>query len=239
DVNSEVYDFLRTVAARYGIGFWKPGSGIIHQVVLENYAFPGGMMIGTDSHTPNAGGLGMIAVGVGGGDAIDAMTGAPFNVRWPKLIGVHLSGSLSGWSAPKDVILRVADALRVSGATGAIVEYFGPGADTITATGKATICNMGAEVGATTSLFPYDTNMAAYLKATRREEIADAADRITDDLRADPEVERDPEQFFDRVIEIDLSTLQPLINGPDTPDLAHRVSEVGAWAKQNSVPVKL
>src|SRR5256714_5065620 len=178
DVNEEVYDFLRSVSRKYGIGFWRPGSGIIHQVVLENYAFPGGMMIGTDSHTPNAGGLGMIAIGVGGGDAIDAMTGAPFNVRWPRLIGVHLSGSLSGWSAPKDVILRVADALTVSGGTGAIVEYFGPGADTITATGKATICNMGAEIGATTSLFPYDTNMAAYLKATRREEIADAADRI-------------------------------------------------------------
>src|SRR5436309_2005043 len=207
DANSEVYDFLRTVAARYGIGFWKPGSGIIHQVVLENYAFPGGMMIGTDSHTPNAGGLGMIAVGVGGGDAIDAMTGAPFNVRWPKLIGVHLSGSLSGWSAPKDVILRVADALTVSGGTGAIVEYFGPGADTITATGKATICNMGAEIGATTSLFPYDTNMAAYLKATGREAIADAADAVANHLRADPEIELDPEQFFDRVMEIDLSTL--------------------------------
>ncbi len=163
DVNSEVYDFLRTVCARYGIGFWKPGSGIIHQVVLENYAFPGGMMIGTDSHTPNAGGLGMVAIGVGGGDAIDVMTGQAFNVRWPKLIGVRLTGSLSGWSAPKDVILKVAELLTVTGGTGAIVEYFGPGADTISATGKATICNMGAEIGATTSLFPFDANMAAYL----------------------------------------------------------------------------
>src|SRR3954447_14380934 len=224
--NHEVYDFLESVSAKYGIGFWKPGSGIIHQVVLEQYAFPGGMMIGTDSHTPNAGGLGMIAVGVGGADAVDVMTGYPFNVRWPKLIGVHLTGELSGWSAPKDVILKVAEVLTVSGGTGAIVEYFGPGADTITATGKGTICNMGAEIGATTSLFPYDTNMAAYLKATGREAIADAADAHANHLRGDPEIELDPEQFFDRVIEIDLSTLQPLINGPDTPDLAHEVSEV-------------
>ena len=178
DVNSEVYDFLRSVSAKYGIGFWKPGSGIIHQVVLENYAFPGGMMIGTDSHTPNAGGLGMVAIGVGGADAVDVMTGFPFNVRWPKLIGVHLTGALSGWTAPKDVILKVAEVLTVKGGTGAIVEYFGPGADTITATGKGTICNMGAEIGATTSLFPYDANMAAYLKATGREEIADAANAV-------------------------------------------------------------
>src|SRR5436309_7655041 len=239
DVNSEVYEFLRSVSAKYRIGFWKPGSGIIHQVVLENYAFPGGMMIGTDSHTPNAGGLGMVAIGVGGADAVDVMTGFPFNVRWPKLIGVHLTGSLSGWSAPKDVILRVAEVLTVSGGTGAIVEYFGPGADTITATGKGTICNMGAEIGATTSLFPYDTNMAAYLKATHRGATADAAHAIAEDLRADPEVEGDPEQFFDRVIEIDLSTLQPLINGPDSPDLAHQVSEVGAWARANGVPTKV
>ena len=239
DVNSEVYEFLRTVSAKYGIGFWKPGSGIIHQVVLENYAFPGGMMIGTDSHTPNAGGLGMIAIGVGGGDAIDAMTGAAFNVRWPKLIGVHLTGELSGWSSPKDVILRVAEVLTVSGGTGAIVEYFGPGADTITATGKATICNMGAEIGATTSVFPYDRNAAAYLRATGRAEIAEAADLVADDLRADPEIELDPEQFFDQVIEIDLSRLLPLINGPDTPDLAHAVSDVGAWAKANNVPVEV
>jgi aconitate hydratase len=236
DVNSEVYDFLRSVSAKYKIGFWKPGSGIIHQVVLENYAFPGGMMIGTDSHTPNAGGLGMVAIGVGGADAVDVMTGFPFNVRWPTLIGVHLTGSLSGWSAPKDVILKVAEVLTVKGGTGAIVEYFGPGADTITATGKGTICNMGAEIGATTSLFPYDENMAAYLKATAREDIADAANAIAQHLRSDPEIELDPEQFFDQVIEIDLSTLEPLINGPDSPDLAHHVSEVGAWARDNGVP---
>jgi len=239
DINSEVYDFLRTVSARYGIGFWKPGSGIIHQVVLEQYAFPGGMMIGTDSHTPNAGGLGMVAIGVGGADAVDVMTGFPFNVRWPKLIGVHLTGELSGWTAPKDVILKVAEILTVKGGTGAIVEYFGPGADSITATGKATICNMGAEIGATTSIFAYDANSAAYLKATGREAIADAANAIAADLRHDPEVEQDPERFFDRVIEIDLSTLQPLINGPDTPDLAHQVSEVGSWAKENGVPTQI
>ncbi|MEY2435096.1 MAG: aconitate hydratase [Acidimicrobiaceae bacterium] len=239
DVNSEVYDFLQSVSAKYGIGFWKPGSGIIHQVVLENYAFPGGMMIGTDSHTPNAGGLGMVAIGVGGADAVDVMTGFPFNVRWPKVIGVHLTGALSGWSSAKDVILKVAEILTVSGGTGAIIEYFGPGADTITATGKGTICNMGAEIGATTSLFPYDANMAAYLKATSREEIADAANAVANHLRADPEIELDPEQFFDQVIEIDLSTLMPLINGPDTPDLAHKVSEVGAWAKANGVPTEV
>ena len=239
DVNSEVYDFLRSVSAKYGIGFWKPGSGIIHQVVLENYAFPGGMMIGTDSHTPNAGGLGMVAIGVGGADAVDVMTGFPFNVRWPTVIGVHLTGALSGWSSPKDVILKVAEVLTVSGGTGAIIEYFGPGADTITATGKGTICNMGAEIGATTSLFPYDANMAAYLKATEREEIADAASAVANHLRADPEIELDPERFFDRVIEIDLSTLLPLINGPDTPDLAHAVSDVGAWAHANGVPAEI
>jgi aconitate hydratase len=239
DVNSEVYEFLRTVSARYGIGFWKPGSGIIHQVVLENYAFPGGMMIGTDSHTPNAGGLAMVAIGVGGADAVDVMTGFPFNVRWPKLIGVHLTGELSGWTAPKDVILKVAEELTVKGGTGAIVEYFGPGADTISATGKATICNMGAEIGATTSLFAYDQNMAVYLKATGREAIADAADRVVGDLRPDPEVWEDPARFFDRVVEIDLSRLEPLINGPDTPDLAHAVSRVGGWAKLNGVPTEV
>ncbi|MEY2449061.1 MAG: aconitate hydratase [Acidimicrobiaceae bacterium] len=239
DVNSEVYDFLRSVSAKYGIGFWKPGSGIIHQVVLENYAFPGGMMIGTDSHTPNAGGLGMVAIGVGGADAVDVMTGFPFNVRWPKVIGVHLTGALSGWSSPKDVILKVAEILTVSGGTGAIIEYFGPGADTITATGKGTICNMGAEIGATTSVFPYDANMAAYLKATSREEIADAADAVANHLRADPEIELDPGQFFDRLVEIDLSTLLPLINGPDTPDLAHEIAEVGAWAHANGVPTAI
>jgi aconitate hydratase A / 2-methylisocitrate dehydratase len=239
DINSEVYEFLRSVSARYGIGFWKPGSGIIHQVVLENYAFPGGMMIGTDSHTPNAGGLGMVAIGVGGADAVDVMTGFPFNVRWPKLIGVHLTGELSGWTAPKDVILRVAEVLTVKGGTGAIVEYFGPGADSISATGKGTICNMGAEIGATTSLFAYDANMAAYLEATGRAAIAEAANAVADDLRTDPEVWDDPERFFDRVIEIDLSRLEPLINGPDTPDLAHAVSRVGGWAKLNGVPTEI
>jgi aconitate hydratase len=239
DINSEVYGFLSTVSSRYGIGFWKPGSGIIHQVVLENYAFPGGMMIGTDSHTPNAGGLGMVAIGVGGADAVDVMTGFPFNVRWPKLIGVHLTGELSGWTAPKDVILKVAEILTVRGGTGAIVEYFGPGADSITATGKGTVCNMGAEIGATTSVFPFDDNVAAYLKATEREEQADAAMKVVEFLRPDPEVVDDPEQFFDRVIEIDLSTLQPLINGPHTPDLAHQVSEVGEHAKEHGWPLEI
>src|SRR3954467_1530159 len=185
DTNSEVYDFLESVAAKYGVGFWKPGSGIIHQVVLEQYAFPGGMMIGTDSHTPNAGGLGMIAIGVGGADAVDVMTGYPFNVRWPKLIGVHLTGELSGWAAPKDIILKVAEVLTVSGGTGAIVEYFGPGADTITATGKGTICNMGAEIGATTSLFPYAAAMARSPDAPARHEIVEAAATVAHDLRAD------------------------------------------------------
>jgi aconitate hydratase len=240
DVNSEVYEFLRSVSAKYGIGFWKPGSGIIHQVVLENYAFPGGMMIGTDSHTPNAGGLGMVAIGVGGADAVDVMTGFPFNVRWPKLIGVKLTGSLSGWSSPKDVILEVAHVLTVAGGTGAIVEYFGPGADSISATGKATICNMGAEIGATTSLFPYDANMAAYLKATGREALADEADKVAADLRPDPEVEADPAAYFDRVVEIDLDQLKPLINGPHSPDRAHRVgAEVGAAAAANGWPLEI
>jgi aconitate hydratase len=196
-------------------------------------------MIGTDSHTPNAGGMGMVAVGVGGGDAIDVMTGRPFNVRWPKLIGVRLTGALNGWSSPKDVILRVAQVLTVKGGTGAVVEYFGPGADTIAATGKGTICNMGAEIGATTSLFPFDDNIAAYLEATGRAEIADAAASVAADLRADPEVEADPERFFDEVIEIDLGTLLPMINGPDSPDLGHQVSEVGTWARAHGVPVEI
>jgi aconitate hydratase len=239
DTNQEVYDFLRSVSAKYGIGFWKPGSGIIHQVVLENYAFPGGMMIGTDSHTPNAGGLGMIAIGVGGADAVDVMTGFPFNVRWPKLIGVHLTGELSGWSSPKDIILKVAELLTVKGGTGAIVEYFGPGANSISCTGKATICNMGAEIGATTSLFAYDDAMARYLKATGREAIADAANKVAHDLRADDDVFANPAQYFDEVIEIDLSTLEPLINGPHTPDLARPVSKVGADAKLNGWPVEV
>jgi aconitate hydratase len=239
DVNEEVYDFLSSVSAKYGIGFWKPGSGIIHQVVLEQYAFPGGMMIGTDSHTPNAGGLGMIAIGVGGADAVDVMTGFPFNVRWPKLIGVHLTGELSGWAAPKDIILKVAEILTVKGGTGAIVEYFGPGANSISCTGKATICNMGAEIGATTSLFAYDDAMARYLKATGREAVADAANKVAHDLRADDDVLANPAQYFDEVIEIDLSTLQPLINGPHTPDLARPVSKVGADAKLNGWPLEV
>jgi aconitate hydratase len=239
DINSEVYEFLRTVSAKYGIGFWKPGSGIIHQVVLENYAFPGGMMLGTDSHTPNAGGLGMVAIGVGGADAVDVMTGFPFNVRYPKLIGVHLTGELSGWTSAKDVILEVARVLTVSGGTGAIVEYIGPGANSISATGKATICNMGAEIGATTSVFAYDDAMGRYLKSTGREAIADAANAVAHDLRPDDEVLANPAAFYDQVIEIDLSTLEPQINGPHTPDLAHKLSEVGAHAKENGWPLEI
>jgi aconitate hydratase len=236
ETNAEVYDFLRSVCQKFGMGFWEPGAGIIHQFVLENYAFPGGMMIGTDSHTPNAGGLGMVAVGVGGGDAIDVMTGLPFNLCWPRLIGVRLTGELSGWSSPKDVILRVADVLTVSGGTGAVIEYFGPGAATISATGKATICNMGAEIGATTSIFPYDANTARYLRATFRSDIADGADAVADELRADDEIDADPGLFFDQVIEIDLAELRPLINGPDTPDLSHQLGQVGSWARENDVP---
>jgi aconitate hydratase len=239
DTNSEVYDFLQSVSAKYGIGFWKPGSGIIHQVVLEQYAFPGGMMIGTDSHTPNAGGLGMIAIGVGGADAVDVMTGYPFNVRFPKVIGVHLTGEISGWTAPKDIILEVARILTVKGGTGAIVECFGPGADSISATGKATICNMGAEIGATTSLFGFDANAAAYLKSTGREAIADAAQAVAEHLRPDPEVVASPGDFYDQVIEIDLSSLAPLINGPHSPDLAHKVSEIGADAEANDWPLEI
>ena len=239
DTNAEVYDFLESVSAKYGIGFWKPGSGIIHQVVLEQYAFPGGMMIGTDSHTPNAGGLGMIAIGVGGADAVDVMTGYPFNVRWPKLIGVKLTGSLSGWSAPKDVILEVARILTVKGGTGAIVEYFGPGADSISCTGKATICNMGAEIGATTSIFPYDAAMSRYLTSTGRADVAAAADAVAADLRADDEVLADPAKYFDEIIEIDLSSLKPLINGPHTPDRARRVDELGAEAQREGWPMEI
>lgn len=239
DTNAEVYDFLESVSAKYGIGFWKPGSGIIHQVVLEQYAFPGGMMIGTDSHTPNAGGLGMVAIGVGGADAVDVMTGYPFNVRWPKLIGVRLTGELSGWSAPKDVILEVARILTVKGGTGAIVEYFGPGTETISCTGKATICNMGAEIGATTSIFPYDAAMARYLGSTGRADVAAAADAVAADLRADDEVLADPASYFDEIIEIDLSSLKPLINGPHTPDRARRVSELGAEAEAEGWPMEI
>jgi aconitate hydratase len=239
DTNSEVYEFLRTVSAKYGIGFWKPGSGIIHQVVLENYAFPGGMMIGTDSHTPNAGGLGMVAIGVGGADAVDVMTGFPFNVRWPTLIGVHLTGSLSGWSSPKDIILKVAEILTVKGGTGAIIEYFGPGADSITATGKATVCNMGAEIGATTSVFAYDANMAAYLRATGRAAIADAADAVAGDLRPDDHVIANPGDYFDQVIEIDLDQLGPMINGPHSPDRAHQLADVGDHARAEGWPLEI
>ena len=232
--NKEVYDFLQSVSAKYGIGFWGPGSGIIHQVVLEHYAFPGGMMIGTDSHTPNAGGLGMVAIGVGGADAVDVMTGFPFNVRWPKVIGVKLTGKLSGWSSPKDVILEVARVLTVEGGTGAIVEYFGEGADTISATGKATICNMGAEIGATCSVFPYDTNMSAYLQATGRSEIAKAADKVATNLRADDDA------TYDKIIEIDLSALKPLINGPHSPDRAHKVGkDIAAAATANEWPLEI
>jgi aconitate hydratase len=239
DVNSEVYEFLRTVSSKYGIGFWKPGSGIIHQVVLEQYAFPGGMMIGTDSHTPNAGGLGMAAIGVGGADAVDVMAGWPFNTRVPKLIGVRLTGRLSGWAAPKDVILKVAGILTVKGGTGAIVQYFGPGVESISATGRATICNMGAEIGATCSLFPYDHRAAMYLKATRREELADLADRHAELLTDDPEVDADPARYFDRVIELDLDTLEPHIVGPHTPDLDRPVSELRAAVEREGYPVAI
>jgi aconitate hydratase len=234
DTNREVYDFLRSVSAKYGVGFWGPGSGIIHQVVLENYAFPGGMMIGTDSHTPNAGGLGMVAIGVGGADAVDVMTGFPFNVRWPKVIGVKLTGTLSGWSSPKDVILEVARVLTVEGGTGAIVEYFGPGADNISATGKATICNMGAEIGATCSVFGYDDNMGAYLRSTGRSDIAAAAEKVASDLRPDDGAQ------YDQVIEINLDNLTPLINGPHSPDRAHKVgAEVGKEAVANDWPLEI
>jgi len=234
--NEEVYDFLQSVCAKYGAGFWMPGSGIIHQVVLEQYAFPGGMMIGTDSHTPNAGGLGMIAVGVGGADAVDVMTGFAWNVRWPKAIGVHLTGELSGWTAPKDIILKVAEILTVKGGTGAIVEYFGPGAESLSCTGKATICNMGAEIGATTSLFGYDEAMSRYLKSTGREDVADLANEVAEHLRADDEVIENPAAYYDEVIEIDLSTLSPHINGPHTPDLAREVGALGEEAKANGWP---
>src|SRR5437016_4695432 len=239
DVNSEVYEFLRTVSAKYGIGFWKPGSGIIHQVVLEQYAFPGGMMVGTDSHTPNAGGLGMIAIGVGGADAVDVMAGWPYNTRVPRLIGVRLTGKLSGWTAAKDIILKVAGILTVKGGTGAIVEYFGPGTESISATGKATICNMGAEIGATCSLFPYDDHGSRYLKATRREDIADLADRNAEHLRCDDGVDDDPERFFDRVVEIDLDALEPHLVGPHTPDLDRPISELKQAAEAEGYPVEL
>ena len=239
DANREVYDFLCTASERYGIGFWRPGAGIIHQVVLERYAFPGGMMIGTDSHTPNAGGLTTIAIGVGGADAVDVMTGGTLGLRWPRVIGVRLTGRLSGWTSPKDVILKVAEILTVRGGTGAIVEYFGPGAAAISCTGKATICNMGAEIGATTSIFPYDQRSRAYLEATGRAAHADAADRVAAHLRADDEVLADPSSFFDELVEIDLSTLEPHVVGPHTPDLARPVSAIAAEATAAGWPLTL
>jgi len=225
--NNEVFNFLESVSSKYGIGFWKPGAGIIHQVVLENYAFPGGMMIGTDSHTVNAGGLGMVAIGVGGADAVDVMAGMPWELKFPKLIGIRLVGELNGWTSAKDVILKVAGILTVKGGTGAIVEYFGPGAISLSCTGKGTICNMGAEIGATTSTFGYDDSMGRYLRATGRAEIADAADTVKEHLTADDEVYANPEQYFDEVIEINLTDLEPHLNGPFTPDLATPISKFG------------
>jgi aconitate hydratase len=237
--NKEVYDFLSSVSNKYGIGFWKPGAGIIHQVVLENYAFPGGMMIGTDSHTVNAGGLGMVAVGVGGADACDVMSGLAWELKWPKLIGIKLTGKLNGWASAKDVILKVAGILTVKGGTGAIVEYFGEGAISLSCTGKGTICNMGAEIGATTSTFGYDESMERYLRSTGRADVADAANAIKAHLTADPEVYASPEEYFDQVIEIDLSTLEPHVNGPFTPDLATPISKMREVAEKNGWPLKV
>ncbi|MDC0645947.1 aconitate hydratase [bacterium] len=239
DVNGEVYNFLESVSDKYGIGFWKPGAGIIHQVVLENYAFPGGMMIGTDSHTVNAGGLGMVAIGVGGADAVDVMAGTPWELKFPKLIGVKLTGELSGWTSAKDVILKVAGILTVKGGTGAIVEYFGEGADKMSCTGKGTICNMGAEIGATTSIFGYDEHMAKYLRATGRDDVAELADEMGGHLRADLEILENPESYFDKVIEINLSELEPHLNGPFTPDKATPVSQMGSAAAENKWPTKV
>jgi aconitate hydratase len=240
NVSSEVFDFLESVSDKYGIGFWKPGAGIIHQVVLENYAFPGGMMIGTDSHTVNAGGLGMVAIGVGGADAVDVMAGMAWELKFPKLIGVKLTGKLSGWTAPKDVILKVAEILTVKGGTGAIVEYFGPGATAMSCTGKGTICNMGAEIGATTSTFGYDESMERYLRATDRADVADAANAVKEYLTADPEVYENPEKYFDQVIEINLSELGPLLNGPFTPDLSTNVGEeMTKKASDNDWPLEV
>ncbi len=239
DSNSEIYNFLESVSKKYGIGFWKPGAGIIHQVVLENYAFPGGMMIGTDSHTVNAGGLGMVAIGVGGADAVDVMVGMPWELKFPKLIGVRLTGKMNGWASPKDVILKLAGMLTVKGGTGCIIEYFGEGAQSISCTGKGTICNMGAEIGATTSIFPYDYSMSKYLKATSREDLAVLADTILPYLKADAEVYDRPEKFYDDVIEIDLSLLEPYVNGPFTPDLATPISELGEKARSENWPINL
>ena len=237
--SAEVFNFLESVSNKYGIGFWKPGAGIIHQVVLENYAFPGGMMIGTDSHTVNAGGLGMVAIGVGGADAVDVMADMPWELKFPKLIGVKLTGKLNGWTAPKDVILKVAGILTVKGGTGAIIEYFGEGAESMSCTGKGTICNMGAEVGATTSTFGYDASMERYLRATNRDDVANAANAVKEHLTADPEVYQNPEQYFDQVIEIDLDTLSPHVNGPFTPDLATPVAEMSKVAKENEWPLQV
>ena len=240
NTSAEVFNFLESVSNKYGIGFWKPGAGIIHQVVLENYAFPGGMMIGTDSHTVNAGGLGMVAIGVGGADAVDVMAGMAWELKFPKLIGVKLTGKISGWTAPKDVILRVAEILTAKGGTGAIVEYFGPGAKALSCTGKGTICNMGAEIGATTSTFGYDESMERYLRATDRADVADAANAVKEHLTADDEVYANPEQYFDQVIEINLSELGPLLNGPFTPDLSTAVgSTMTEKASKNEWPLKV
>jgi aconitate hydratase A / 2-methylisocitrate dehydratase len=239
EVNKEVYDFLASISNKYGIGFWKPGAGIIHQVVLENYAFPGGMMIGTDSHTPNAGGLGMVAIGVGGADAVDVMAGLPWELKMPKVIGVKLTGKLNGWTSCKDVILWVAGQLTVKGGTGAIVEYFGEGADNMSATGKGTVCNMGAEIGATCSIFAYDEKMSAYLASTGRAEVAALADGIKDNLRPDAEVMSDPKRYYDQVLELDLTTLEPYVNGPFTPDLATPISKMAEAVKANDWPAKL
>lgn len=237
--NKEVYDFLQTVSAKYGIGFWKPGAGIIHQVIFENYAFPGGMMIGTDSHTPNAGGLSMVAIGVGGADAVDVMSGMPLELKMPKVFGVELVGRLNGWASPKDVILKLAGILTVKGGTGFIVEYFGEGAESISCTGKGTICNMGAEIGATCSIFAYDAKMKAFLDATGRREISALADEHAHLLRPDHEVMKDPEAYYDQYIKIDLSRLEPYVNGPFSPDTAHPVSELAAFLKKNGYPEKL
>lgn len=239
DVNKEVYDFLSSVSDKYGIGFWKPGAGIIHQVVLENYAFPGGMMIGTDSHTPNAGGLGMIAIGVGGADAVDVMAGMAWELKFPKVIGVHLTGKLSGWASAKDIILKVAGILTVKGGTGAVVEYFGPGSESLSCTGKGTVCNMGAEIGATTSIFAYDDSMARYLRATDRADVAQAAEAHREHLRPDPEVYSNPSAYYDQLIEIDLSSLEPHVNGPFTPDLAWPISKLGEAATEHDWPTTI
>lgn len=237
--NKEVFDFLQSVSNKYGIGFWRPGAGIIHQVILENYAFPGGMMIGTDSHTVNAGGLGMVAIGVGGADAVDVMAGMAWELLMPKIIGVKLTGRLNGWTSAKDVILKVAGILTVKGGTGAIIEYFGEGADSLSATGKGTICNMGAEIGATTSIFGYDKKMSDYLRATGRAEVADLADVIIDNLRSDEEVYSNPEKYYDQLIEINLSELEPYVNGPFTPDAAYPISEFVKAVKEKDYPAKL